>query len=285
MGQLTLYPGRLCRAGILGLSFLLIIICSLPALAADICTTIIADGGFEGGSAAAAWVQTSTNFSTPLCTVNCGTGGPGIGPRSGVWWAWFGGITLLEEASLEQSITMPASGIARLKFYLWNKVSGNAGDFLKVKLDDTYIFTSLASDPLYTAGYTPVILDLAAYADGLAHTLRFESITTGPQTSNIFVDDVSMATNNWFMNATADPLDLNDLLQPVLNNAVDGQEIRAQEYASAEDIVFNPSGEISLTLRGGFTCDFGSNATGAMTAISSLEIRGGTLVLENFALI
>ncbi len=53
------------------------------------CATL-ADGSFEGGTPNASWTETSINFGTPLCTVEvC----DGAGPRTGAWWAWFGGIS------------------------------------------------------------------------------------------------------------------------------------------------------------------------------------------------
>src|SRR2546423_6205375 len=74
-------------------------------------TQLIVDGGFEtGGIPNSFWnPETSTNFGTPICDVpSCGTGGGASPPRTGAFWAWFGGIPAPETATLGQTVTFPA---------------------------------------------------------------------------------------------------------------------------------------------------------------------------------
>lgn len=152
---------------------------------------LIADGGFEDGVPNPSWVETSTNFGTPICDPGaCGFGG-GTGPRTGTFWAWFGGIAAFEAGSLQQSLVIPV-GATTLDFYLEIPVSsGNGVDFLRLKIDATTVFS--VGTPVAALGYTLVSIPLGAFADGGVHSVLFESTQTGsPGITNYFVDDVSI---------------------------------------------------------------------------------------------
>lgn len=157
--------------------------------------TIVADGGFEGGTPNADWSEASTYFSTPLCTVpTCGSGG-GSGPRSGTWWAWFGGVAADEVGSMSQSVQLDV-GALLLSFWFELPVADSAADYLQVRIDGAPIWTYHAFDgPLGAEGYEEVTLDLTAWGDGAAHLLTFASEVFGLNggVSNFFVDDVSIA--------------------------------------------------------------------------------------------
>jgi len=155
---------------------------------------VVADPSFEDGTPNSFWAEASTNFGTPLCDeLGCGNGGGTAGPRTGAWWAWFGGAgTSFELGSVEQSVVID-SGTATLEFYLWNGASsGNGVDDLVVSIDGNTVFSVIEGDPAYTGGYTLVQVDVSAYADGNAHDLLFESTCTGTNTTNFSVDDVSL---------------------------------------------------------------------------------------------
>ncbi|NOT32146.1 MAG: hypothetical protein HOP15_16990 [Planctomycetes bacterium] len=152
---------------------------------------LIADGGFEDGVPNPSWVETSTNFGTPICDPGaCGFGG-GTGPRTGNFWAWFGGIPAFEVGTVSQSLVIPV-GATTLDFYLEIPVSsGNGVDFLRVKIDATTVFS--VGTPAGAIGYDLVSIPLGAFADGGVHTVLFESTQTGsPGVTNYFVDDVSI---------------------------------------------------------------------------------------------
>ncbi|MSR62714.1 MAG: hypothetical protein EXS08_09765 [Planctomycetes bacterium] len=151
----------------------------------------VADGSFEAGIFGGTWNESSTNFGTPLCDGSCGTGG-GTGPRTGLIWAWFGGIPAFEEGSVDQLVTIPASA-STLDFYLEiPAVSGNGTDFMEVTIDGTQVYVALESDGPYV-GYLPVSVPLGAFADGGSHSLEFHSIISGtPLLTNFFVDDVAI---------------------------------------------------------------------------------------------
>jgi len=153
---------------------------------------VVQDGGFEAGTPNPFWTEASTNFGTPLCTIaGCGTG-TSTGPRTGNWWAWFGGITAYEAGSVSQSVTIPSGGPATLSFWVEQFVcSGSALDYLEVNMDGTQLWMTTATDPACgTLGYRQVTLDVSAYADGGAHTLQFNSEVFGSGNTNFFVDDV-----------------------------------------------------------------------------------------------
>jgi uncharacterized repeat protein (TIGR01451 family) len=158
-----------------------------------VCADAVQDGSFEQGVLSIPWKATSTNFGTPICSVGiCGNGGGTTGPRTGIFWAWFGGSKLPELGTLTQTVTLQR-GRATLRFYLWNGLSsGYATDYFQVLVDGSQAFAVAAGDPQYTAGYRLVSVDLTAFADGGAHSLRLESYTKGPAITNFSVDDVSI---------------------------------------------------------------------------------------------
>ena len=59
---------------------------------------LVNDGGFELGPFAGAWIESSTNFGTPICdTFFCGTGTSPDPTVDGDFWCWFGGISGVSE--------------------------------------------------------------------------------------------------------------------------------------------------------------------------------------------
>lgn len=160
------------------------------------CNEKVTDGGFENGPGAGSWTEASTNFSTPLCDLaGCGNGG-GTGPRTGSYWAWFGGIATFEEGSVEQTFgPVPSNNDLTLYFWLEQIECDGADDFLKVVVDnDTLYTTTGASNLCGVAGYSLQSVNLNAYADGLTHTLKFISRVYGTNggVTNFFVDDISV---------------------------------------------------------------------------------------------
>jgi hypothetical protein len=147
----------------------------------------VMDGGFDAGMFSGNWIESSTNFGTPLCDGSCGFGG-GTGPRTGDFWAWFGGLPGFEEGLLSQVVTIPV-GATKLEFYLEiPAASGNGSDFLEVTIDGTEVFVTRESDGPHA--YQLVSIPLGTFADGGEHTIEFHSICTG--LTNFFVDDVSL---------------------------------------------------------------------------------------------
>ncbi|MFN0278096.1 MAG: dockerin type I repeat-containing protein [Pyrinomonadaceae bacterium] len=156
---------------------------------------IILDGGFEtGGIPSAIWnnPQTSTNFVTPLCDeATCGTGSGASPPRTGLLWAWFGGIPLPETSALGQDVTIP-TGTASLHFWMRiGTVTEPLTDVLNVKIDNI-IVQSYPEPPTAETVYTERVIDLSAFADGASHNIRFEYIGPSNGTGSYVVDDVTL---------------------------------------------------------------------------------------------
>ncbi|HRO86767.1 MAG TPA: GEVED domain-containing protein [Chiayiivirga sp.] len=155
---------------------------------------VVQDGGFEAGDPNPFWTVASLNFGSPLCTAAlCGTGG-GLGPRTGTWWTWLGGIAAVETASVQQDLTISAGGPATLSFWLnVSATSGDASDYMAVLIDSNEVFRVTADNvAAYASGYAQVVIDVSAYADDAVHTLKFDSSFAGTDVTNFMVDDVSL---------------------------------------------------------------------------------------------
>lgn len=154
----------------------------------------VADGGLEGGSPNPDWAESSTNFSSIICDASCGSPGSDAHAYNGSYWAWFGGAdSAVETGTLEQDVTI-GSGIQYLNFYLEILSALNTG-YLRVLMDGTNLFEVTHGDASTYDVYRAVSIDIAAYADGGSHTLRFESRTepTGPnRTLEFLVDDICL---------------------------------------------------------------------------------------------
>ena len=158
------------------------------------CVNVPIGGGFEGGTGGP-WTESSSNGVPIICTTaTCGTGGGTVGPRSGLWWAWLGGVSgPAEDASISQSVAL-APGYATLSFYLWNGASsGNGSDRFNVLMDTAQQFAVTEGDPAYTGGYAQVELDVSQFADGGSHSLKLHAATQGlPGVTSFSLDDVSL---------------------------------------------------------------------------------------------
>jgi uncharacterized repeat protein (TIGR01451 family) len=140
------------------------------------------------------WGETSTNFGTPLCSgFTCPFNFGGSVPRSGDFWAWFGGAGSFEDGTLRQTITLPASPFASLSFYLWNGGSGAPGvDSFEATVGGTQVFSTLDGDAAFTADYTRVTVDASAFADGNAHDFVFHGVQNTSQPLVFNLDDVEV---------------------------------------------------------------------------------------------
>ncbi|HEY1013490.1 MAG TPA: peptidase S8, partial [Herpetosiphonaceae bacterium] len=159
----------------------------------------VQDGGFEATVSAGTnqfWTQSSTNFSGVLCNVSrCGDGGgAGIGPRSGGWFAWFGGLDTgmaTEVGTLRQSVIIP-SGATTLRF--WLRIAGSSqrsNDVLQVEIDSTEVVAINAQATGYGA-YRLVSVPISQFANGASHQLTFRGTVQEGGNTNFLVDDVSL---------------------------------------------------------------------------------------------
>lgn len=178
--------------------------------------SVIADGGFEtGGIPSTTWnnPQTSTNWGTALCDIGtCGTGGGTAPPRTGSFWAWFGGASSPETARLGQDVVIPP-GTASLHFWMRiGSVSEPYTDVLNVKIDGTTIL-SYPEPSVAESAYMERVIDLNNFANGASHNVMFEYIGPTSGVGNFVIDDVSLIsvsvcaspTPTWTPTNTATP--------------------------------------------------------------------------------
>ena len=160
---------------------------------------VVQDGSFEDGTPNAFWGEASTNFGTPICDASCVSPGGMEAPRTGSYFAWFGGISsVVERSEVSQTVTISdTAASAILTFYLWETVSGGpAVDVLTVSVDSDVVFTAMEQSGMYSSDYTQVDVDLFAYADGNPHVLTFEAVTYGADVTNFLVDDVTLVVSD-----------------------------------------------------------------------------------------
>ena len=171
--------------------FLALFLAALAALAAPAQDCAVANPSLE--DAGAGWVSTSTNFPTALCNnADCGDGGGSSVPRTGAWYAWFGGAGGTNEiGTLTQTFNVPDAEIVELQFYYkCAQFATDVASTLTVAMDGNVLLTLNAGDPLYISEYVLVTVDISAYAGG-SHTLLFTgNQVAGNATTNMLVDDI-----------------------------------------------------------------------------------------------
>lgn len=156
------------------------------------------DSSFEASTGAGVitnpfWGSTSTQFTSSLCNpTTCGTVTSAT-PRSGIYWAWFGGTNGPETGTVSQTVTIPAGGTATLNYRLWiGAVTAPFTDVFRVKVDGT-IVQSITEPGTAELGYTLRSVSLNAFANDGQHTIVFEYISpTGGGIANFNLDDVSL---------------------------------------------------------------------------------------------
>jgi hypothetical protein len=169
----------------------------------------ITDGSMEGGGANNPfWEQSSTRWVYVICTttpgdcIGVGETNNTVGPRTGTYFAWFGGGFPEENpignetGTLSQELTINSSGTVKLEFYLWiGEYEQGGADTLTVTLDDTQLISIKEDNSAYHAGYALVSLDISSYADGVARTLKFTGTDIIATNTNFSVDDIAVVIN------------------------------------------------------------------------------------------
>lgn len=163
--------------------------CSDPLPGAD-----INDPGFEAGPPNNDWIQSSSTASMLICNLeDCGNG-LGSGPAEGDYWAWLGGATEPEVATLSQTVTIPDTA-ANLVFNFEVPQCSVPEDTFEVKVDGvTEFFIDGADSRCNKVGYQQETIDISSYADGSPHTIAFHAEVTGANgdVSNFFIDNVQI---------------------------------------------------------------------------------------------
>lgn len=155
------------------------------------------------------WTSNSTNFGSAICKSSvCGSGSNGQAvPRTGNYWAWFGGVPGPEVGTLSQKVKIPAGTGASLSY--WLKVSKVYSPYqatLKVKIDGTVV--QIITEPHFAeAAYTQKAVNIGAYADGAEHTIVFEFNSPQTKTPSFNVDDIQL-------NVTCSGASMDDTFEP-----------------------------------------------------------------------
>ena len=154
---------------------------------------VIRDGGFELGTPNPAWQEGATHTGTPICSLaSCRSSGSTVGPRSGNYWAWFGGLSQAQSSFVAQEVRLAADP-AILSFWLWiGAASGTVSDTLTVSVDGEQLFSVSEADHETYRSYTEVTRTLSAYADGGTHLLLFRAEISGLGITNISLNDVRL---------------------------------------------------------------------------------------------
>jgi hypothetical protein len=161
-------------------------------------TQLLADPSLEAtaanGQSNPFWGSASTTFGAVFCSATlCPNDGSNPAPRTGAFYAWFGGTDTAETSTLSQTVTIPSGAPRFLNLFL--RQARSTAPFnatLQVRVDGQLLrtFTEGAStEPAYAARS----VDLSAFADGQAYELTIEySNPSGSGVSNFFVDDVEL---------------------------------------------------------------------------------------------
>jgi len=153
------------------------------------------DPGFELDTPNPYWTESSTHFGSVLCDLStCG----GNLAHTGQVWGWFGGLEgMTETAAVSQTVVIPQGPSASLDFCLWIAEADAGSDMhdeFTVKVDGAPLFSADATQIDKYSVYTPVRVDVSAYANGASHAITFTSTTT--QQFVLFnLDDVSLAVS------------------------------------------------------------------------------------------
>lgn len=155
----------------------------------------IVDGSFEAGADAGTWTEASVNYGTPLCDAGCGTcGGPCV-PRTGTWYAWFGGSGLATEvASVSQDVMIPNGTTGAIQMWVKMPAMGDGTDdnFLRLTVDGNEMDRLTPADSTAYAEYAIWNVPVDAYTDGMMHTVMLEAEENGTAVFNVLVDDVTL---------------------------------------------------------------------------------------------
>jgi hypothetical protein len=165
----------------------------------DKLTNPVTDPSFESAHPNPHWIENDNMFGTPLCIgqSDCGYW-TNARPRSGSGWAWFGGAAVpYHTASLAQTVTFPACGVATLQFYLWIGYSfgGGADDQFFARVDGVTVFSANATQTGTYPSYKPVSVNVGRFANGAPHTIEFSHVNQYNDVG-FHLDDISLVFNS-----------------------------------------------------------------------------------------
>lgn len=140
------------------------------------------------------WSSTSSNFGTVFCAAGlCPNDGSNPAPRTGAFYAWFGGFAGAESSTLRQTLVIPAGAPRHLNFFLRQARSTPPFDaVLRVKLGNT-VLRSFSESAATESAYLQRSVDLSAFANGQSQNIEFEySNPASSGVSNFLIDDLAL---------------------------------------------------------------------------------------------
>ncbi len=159
---------------------------------------LLADPSLEAtaanGQSNPSWGSTSSNFSSVFCSASlCPNDGSNPAPRTGSFFAWFGGFDGVETSTLTQTVTIPTGSPRFLNLHLRHaRSTAPLTAELRVRVDGQLrrTFSESASTE---AAYIARSIDLSSLADGQSHAITLEYANpSGSGVSNFFVDDLTL---------------------------------------------------------------------------------------------
>lgn len=157
-------------------------------------TELITDGGFEAGTSSAAWAQMSTTSAPIVCDGACSYDNIPQSFRGDYWAAFQGSFSQLEEASLQQDVTVLPNTVvmtATLSFWLRIPEGSSEQDTFTVSIDDAELFTVTGSDGNNYRNYSRIEMDVTDVISN-THTLRFGAAIQSRSFTSFHLDNVSL---------------------------------------------------------------------------------------------
>ncbi len=138
------------------------------------------------------WASTDTLGGTSFCDDSCDDAGEFVA-RTGEWFTWFGGWDQANQASLSQSVVLPAGSPRWFNYWLVNQIGGDTTASLTLSIDGTVVTTitpaSGQSDWASQSFQIP-----SQYLDGQSHAIRFDWTASAPGAAvgGAMIDDVTL---------------------------------------------------------------------------------------------
>lgn len=173
---------------LLPLLVLLVMLAAAPAAKAD-----VTDGSLEAGGTG--WTQGSYRAPVVICTIaSCGDSGGTAGPRTGTYFAKFGGTTLDETGSINQAVGLEGGKTYKVNYYLWVGLNSSPTSKLELfwGLKTISLVTQATATP-YLAGYALVEAPIPGFVQpGEIQALQLYFSKGDDQNAVYSVDDISI---------------------------------------------------------------------------------------------
>jgi len=138
------------------------------------------------------WASTDSVGDVSFCDDSCDDNGEFVA-RTGDWFVWFGGWDTANQATLSQSVVLPAGSPRWLNYWMVNQIGGDSTASLKLSVDGSVVATitpqSGESDWAAQSIAVP-----SQYLDGQSHAIQFDWTASAPDgdIGGAMVDDLTL---------------------------------------------------------------------------------------------